>query len=100
MKDKAGQRCFRKVQITTVFPKDTLPDKSTVQVAPPNKAFNEEGIEQMLITIAARLEAACPQWDFNIIELSPLGQTARYVFRYSGIKMVPSSVPIQTTPLS
>lgn len=97
MKDKTGERCFRKVRITAIFPENTVPDKTTVQVTPPKRAFAEEGIEKILATIADRLERSCPAWDFTLIGLSPIGNTARYVFKYSGIKTVPLSDPTAIT---
>lgn len=89
---------IRKVEIKTVFPDGTVPDKKTVQTAPSGKAFSDAGIERMLGTISKRLQVACPHWEFRLVKLSPVGTTARYVFSYSGIREMAPSVQTQITP--
>lgn len=97
-KDRQGNRLVRRIEIRIVFPEGTIPEKKTVQVAPDNKAFSEDGIERMLKTIGERLERACPHWEFRLFELSAMGSTAGFVFRYAATREIPSSDPTQTIP--
>lgn len=92
--DKKGNRMFRKVDIRVVYPtsSDMKPEKIKHH-APPGKGFNEDGIHELLMVTADQLDTLYPWWEFRLVELSPEGRTARFVFtfdRYRSVKATES----------
>jgi hypothetical protein len=95
LKDKFGVRLFRKVNIRVVFPEAIFPPKVFQQHAGPRQGFGDEGVSNMLMQIADRLEELYPWWEFRVVELKPEGRTAKYVFTFAGYRAVkPVDAPV------
>lgn len=84
LKDKAGNRLFRKVWVKIIYPDAIFPPKIQTQHAGPKQGFGPEGIDDILMQIADKLEELFPYWEFQMTELAPQGRTARYVFTFAG----------------
>lgn len=84
LKDKNGNRLFRKVEVRVNFPDNIFPSKVLSNHAGPKQGYSEVGIDEILMTVATRLDELYPWWDFKYIELKPVGRTARYVFNFVG----------------
>src|SRR5579863_7130125 len=84
LKDKDGNKLFRKVTVRIIFPEKIFPPKLITQRAGPHQGFGPSGIEDILMKIADHLEELYPFWDFRSEELTPVGRTARYVFVFAG----------------
>jgi len=96
--DATGNRLFKKVDIKIVFPDKTLAVKAMHQHAPAKQGFSGDNIDEMLMNVADQLDKLYPWWSFKMVELTPLGRTARYNFVCTGFnkdfKMpTPSEVP-------
>jgi len=83
-RDKEGNKLYRKVWVKIVYPDAIFPPKITVVKAPPKRGFNEEGIDDILMQTADKLENLFPYWEFKMTEIAPSGGMARYVFTFSG----------------
>ena len=83
-RDKEGNKLYRKVWVKIVYPDAIFPPKITVAKAPPKRGFNEEGIDDILMQTADKLENLFPYWEFKMTEIAPSGGMARYVFTFSG----------------
>ena len=96
LKDAKGHRLYRKVQIKVVFPDNIFPPKTFVQHAGPHQGFGTNGVDDMLMQVADKLDTLYPWWEFRAIELKPEGRTAKYVFTFAGYRSVkPADAPIQ-----
>jgi hypothetical protein len=84
LRDKTGNRLFRKVWIKVVYPDAIFPPKIQTQHAGPHQGFGPEGIDDILMQTADKLEELFPYWEFKMSELAPQGRTARYVFTFAG----------------
>ena len=101
LKDSQGNRLFRKMTVKIIFPDAIFPERTYVQHAGAKQGFGPDGVHQMLDDIATKLDELYPWWDFRPIELTPVGRTTRYVFRFAGYRAVPApGQPIadSTTP--
>jgi hypothetical protein len=83
-RDKDMNRLYRKVWVKIVYPEAIFPPKITVSKASPKKGFNPDGIDDILMQVADKLETLFPYWQFKMTELGPLGGAARYVFTFAG----------------
>lgn len=97
LKDKAGNRLFRKVLVKVVYPDKIFPDKTFTNHAGPHQGFGPSGVDDILMQIATRLDELYPWWDFKSVELKPEGRTAKYVFTFAGYRSVPQ--PVTTQPI-
>ena len=86
LKDKEGNRLFRKLTIRVIFPDNVFPPKTVVQHAGPHQGFGPTGIDDSLMRLAEHLDQMYPYWDFTPVELAPEGRTARFVLKFSGYK--------------
>ena len=86
LKDKDGNRLFRKLTIRVIFPDNVFPPKTVVQHAGPHQGFGPTGIDDSLMRLAEHLDQMYPYWDFTPVELAPEGRTARFVLKFSGYK--------------
>lgn len=86
LRDNEGNRLFRKVIVRIVFPDAIFPPKNFVQHAGPHQGFNPNGIDEILMNIADRLDQLYPWWEFRVVELAPEGRTAKYVFTFAGYR--------------
>ncbi len=84
LKDKAGNRLFRKMTVKVVYPDKIFPDKKYVQHAGARSGFGPEGIDSFLVAVADDLERLFPFWEFTVTELAPEHRTARFVFTFAG----------------
>ena len=101
LRDKEGNRLFRKITVKIIFPDAIFPERTYVQHAGAKQGFGPDGVDAMLMDIATKLDELYPWWDFKPIELTPVGRTTRYVFTFAGYRAVPAPVqPIadSTTP--
>ena len=90
LKDKAGNRLFRKVTVRIVFPDAIFPPKLISQHAGPRQGYNGDGIDNILDQIADQLDTLYPWWEFKPVELAPEGRTARFVFKFAGYSKTPA----------
>jgi hypothetical protein len=84
LKDKEGNRLFRKVQVKVIYPDNIFPAKTFTQHAGPQQGFGPTGVDDILMKIADQLDTLYPWWDFKSVALKPEGRTLRYVFTFSG----------------
>lgn len=95
LKDKDGNRLFRKVTVKVLFPDNIFPEKTYYQHAGPHQGFGPDNVSDMLLSVADKLEELYPWWDFRPIELKPVGRTTRWVFTFAGYRPTPA---VSTTP--
>jgi hypothetical protein len=86
LKDTAGNRLFRKVDIRIIFPERIFPPKHQSQHAPAHKGFSSENIDELLMQVTDKLDTLYPWWEFRLISQAPVGRTARYVFTFAGYR--------------
>ena len=67
-----------------IFPNDVLPSKKYASKAGPNQGFNPEGVDDILMHVADRLEELYPWWNFQVVELRSPSRIARFVFTFAG----------------
>jgi hypothetical protein len=91
LKDKDGNRLFRKVAVKVVFPDAIFPPKTFVQHAGPQQGFGPTGIDDILMRLAEQLDTLYPWWDFKVVELAPEGRTAKYVLTFAGYRQPPTT---------
>lgn len=82
--DKKGNKLFRKVEIKVIFPDNIFRPKTFVSHAGPHQGFNSEGIADLQMQVADKLEELYPFWEFRVVELKSNGRVARYVFMFAG----------------
>lgn len=86
LRDKDGNRLFRRVQVKIIFPDDILPPKVLSSRADPRQGFGPNGVDAILDDIADQLDVLYPWWQFTLVELIPEGRTARFVFTFAGYR--------------
>lgn len=86
LRDKAGNRLFRRVTVRMEFPDNIFPPKTITQRAGPKQGFGSNGIDEILMGIADQLDTLYPYWDFQLVELAPDGRTARYFYKFVGYR--------------
>lgn len=86
LRDLKGNRLFRKVEVRIVFPDEIFPVKKMTQHAGPHQGFGAEGIDDLLMRTVDQLDTLYPWWEFKMVELAPVGRTARYVFTFAGYR--------------
>ncbi len=86
LRDKDGNRLFRKMTVKIIFPDAIFPERTYVQHAGAKQGFGPDGVSQMLMDIADKLDTLYPWWEFRPIELTPVGRTTRYVFTFAGYR--------------
>ena len=97
LRDKAGNRLYRRVEIRVIFPKDTgLKSNNMRQKAGPHQGFNGEGIDEMLMGVADRLDELYPWWEFKMVPVIAPNRTAKFVFSVVGYRaMPPEDSPVE-----
>ena len=97
LRDKSGNRLYRRVEIKVVFPKDTRLKPNTMrQKAGPHQGFNSNGIDEMLMGVADRLDELYPWWEFNMVPVTATSRTAKFVFSVVGYRaMPPEDSPVE-----
>lgn len=93
LRDKTGNRLFRRVDIKIVFPDNIFPDKKLSQRAGPHQGFSPDGIDEILMNTADQLDTLYPWWDFKPIELASTGRTASFVFTFVGYRAAITQAP-------
>lgn len=96
LQDKAGNRLFRKVTVKVIFPNKIFPPKTFISRAEPKKGISADGVSDILMQIADRLEQLYPFWEFRSIELTPVGRAARYVFDFAKYR-APAPAQVEMT---
>jgi hypothetical protein len=86
LRDKEGNRLFRRMEVKVIFPDAIFPERKYVQHAGPKQGFGPEGVHAMLEQIADQLDTLFPWWDFTPIELIPEGRTTRWIFKFAGYR--------------
>lgn len=87
--DAKGNRIYRRIDIKIVFPDKILPDRKMSQRAEPHKGISPDGIDDLLMQTADQLDTLYPWWQFRVVELAPVGRTAKYVFTFAGNRAMP-----------
>jgi len=96
LRDKAGNQLFRRVEVRIIYPIDTIPNAKVVQRAGPRQGFGPDGIDDILMQVADRLETLYPWWNFEIVTLAPEGRTAKFVFKFVSYRAPVVAAPPQT----
>jgi hypothetical protein len=86
LRDPKGNRLYRKVEIKIYFPENIFPMRRLVQHAEPHKGFGPEGIDDLLLQTADRLEELYPWWEFKYIPVVSTSRTATFVFTFAGYR--------------
>lgn len=86
LRGKEGQRLFRKVKVSITFPEKIFPVKTLSNHAGPGKGFGPDGIDEILMKVTDQLDTLYPWWEFRMIELAPVGRTARFSFSFAGYR--------------
>jgi len=82
LRDTAGNRLFRKVEVKIIYPIDTIPTAKMAQRAGPKQGFGPAGVDDILMQVADKLDTLYPWWNFEMVTLTPEGRTARFVFKF------------------
>ena len=99
LKDKKGNRLFRRVDVKIVYPNEVFPVQKISKRAEPKKGFGSDGVDDILMQIADELETKFPWWEFELVELAPNGKTASYVFKFHSYRpQSPSSAVLVGKP--
>lgn len=98
LKDKAGNRLYRKVSVRIYYPDQIFPTKTLLQHAGPHMGFGPEGVDEILMRIADQLETLYPFWEFRAVELTPVGRTVRFSFTFAGYSTKTAMPPIGPLP--
>ena len=91
LKDKEGNRLFRKVVVHVDFPDNIFPPKNFVQHAGPKQGFGPKAVENIVDGLADQLDTLYPYWNFRVVELKPDGRTAKYKFLFAGYVAIPET---------
>lgn len=86
LRDPKGNRLYRKVEIKIYFPENIFPMRRLVQHAEAHKGFGPEGIDDLLMQTADRLEELYPWWEFRYIPVAAQSRTATFVFTFAGYR--------------
>jgi hypothetical protein len=86
LKDKEGNRLFRKVSVKVIYPDNIFPVKTFTQHAGPKQGFGPTGVDDILMKMADQLDTLYPWWDFTCVELKAEHRTKRYVFTFAGYR--------------
>lgn len=86
LKDKEGNRLFRRVDITVIFAPDSIPTRKLTQHAKPHQGFGPSNIDDILDSLTDQLDTLYPFWQFRLVELAPIGRTAKFVFEFCGYR--------------
>lgn len=84
LKDKTGNKLYRRIEVKVIFPNDVFPPKKFVSRAGPQQGFNPTGVDDILMQVADRLETLYPWWNFQVVELKSPARLARFVFTFAG----------------
>lgn len=97
LRDTAGNRLFRIVDVKIYFPDKIFPTRHLLQHAPAHKGFGPENIDEILMNVTDRLDTLYPWWEFRMVELKPQGRRAYYVFNWAGYRKgaFPQAQPTQ-----
>lgn len=93
--DKAGNKLYRRVEVKVIFPSGVLPTKKFQSKAGPKQGFNPEGVQDILMQVAERLDSTYPWWNFRPVELKSPSRIAKYVFAFDGYNTDYKSAPAQ-----
>lgn len=86
LSDKKGNRLYRQVWIKVIFPEKIFQPKIFRSKAGSHQGFNPDGIADLQMQVADKLEELYPFWEFKVIELASRGRVARYVFTFAGYR--------------
>jgi hypothetical protein len=86
LRDKDGNRLFRKVKVRVIFPDKIFPDKFFVQSASARQGYGPSGIDDILMQVADQLDTLYPFWQFHMQEMSPEHRTARFLMTFAGYR--------------
>src|ERR1700681_4808274 len=88
LRDKEGNRLFRKVKVKVVFPDAIFPDRNFINHAGPRQGFGPDDIDDILMQIADQLDTLYPFWEFKVHEMLPEHRTARYLMTFAGYRPI------------
>jgi hypothetical protein len=97
LRDKAGNKLWRKMKIKVIFPDNIFPPKIFIQHAGPRQGFGPDAVDEMLMKVADHLEVLYPFWEFKMQEMTPEHRTTMYLMTFAGYRAVPA--PILNPPL-
>jgi len=84
IRDAKGNRLYKRVEIAVVYPEGVLKTERIVRKAPAGKGIGEDGVNELLMTVADQLETKFPWWEFEPIELASSGRVSKHVFSFKG----------------
>lgn len=91
MRDKQGRKLYRHLTVKIELP--GLPVKTRKFTPPPHQGFHEDGIDNILESIADDLDRVYPFLDYKLV---PLGANS-FRFVHVGYR-VPSNPPVSQDP--
>lgn len=99
LRDRTGNRVFRRVELKIFFPPDVLPVKKlTYHPKEAHQAYGPEGIDAILMHTADQLDQLYPFWEFKMNALKPQGRVARYNFNFIGYRVSPDVIKSLNVP--
>ena len=97
LRDAQMNRLFRRVEIRIIYPDNIFPPKVNRYKSGPHQGFGPNNIDELLMQTTDKLDELFPFWEFKMLELSPQGRTARYVFTFSGYSTKAATPVLQAT---
>jgi hypothetical protein len=85
LRDRKGNKLYKHVVVKVHFPDGIAPHKIRKK-APARQGFNENGLDEILMSVADQLDKLYPWWTFRMVELaSTAPRTAEYSFVCMGL---------------
>jgi hypothetical protein len=87
LRDKEGNRLYRRVEIKIIFPPEVFPVKKISQRAGPHQGFGPDGLDEIKMKVVDQLDTLYPWWNFHYVPLAPEGRTAKFAFVFCGYNL-------------
>lgn len=89
LRSKEGDRLYRRIEVRIFFPPNTIPNAHVEWKSGPKQGYGPEGIDDILMQVADKLDTLYPWWDFKMTPIAPSGRVARYNFSVIGFRAQP-----------
>lgn len=94
LRSKNGDRLVRRIEVKIFFPKNTIATQHPVWKSGPKQGFSPDGIDDILMQVADRLDQLYPWWDFKMVPVASSSRTAQYNFSVVGFRAIPQPAAI------
>lgn len=95
LRSKNGERLVRRIEVKIFFPKDTVKNQHAVWKSGPKQGYGPDGIDDILMQVADRLDQLYPWWDFKMVPVASSGRVAQYNFSVVGFRAMPQPAVIE-----